>query len=159
MAEVGAQQLGVGGVGAQALDHPIRRGLTHQQAQGRTAAGQRLTQLAHEAIVDADIGEGAGSRTHARSYGSPKHGIEEQQAHEGAPEAAAEGAGCGEVDRLTQVHLALGVVLHHHRILQGDQLLALDVHQLAPHLLGLLSLGKPHHHKAAHPNQPQLQTG
>ena len=76
-------------MGAQALNHPIRRGFPHQQAQGRAAAGQGLAQLAHEAIVDADVGKGARGCAHARSHGSTQQGIEKQQAHQGAPKATA----------------------------------------------------------------------
>jgi hypothetical protein len=59
MAEVGAQQLGVGGMDPQPLDQPIGGRIPQEQAEGGTAGGKGFPQLAHEAIVDAQIGEGA----------------------------------------------------------------------------------------------------
>jgi hypothetical protein len=52
------------------------------------------------------------------------------------------------------MHRDFRIALHHHRILKGDQVLALDVHQLPPHLLGFLQFGEAHHHQAAHHQDP-----
>ena len=72
---------------------------------------------------------------------------------------ATDGAGRRQVDGLAQVHLAGGVMLHHNGIIEGDQLLALDVHQLPPHQLGLLGLGKTNHHQTAHHTGRSLAPG
>ena len=57
------------------------------------------------------------------------------------------------------MHLASGVMLHHNGIIEGDQLLALDIHQLPPHQLGLLDLGKTNHHQTAHRTGRSLAPG
>jgi hypothetical protein len=49
-----------------------------------------------------------------------------------------------------QVDAAVGLSFHHHRVIEGDQSLALNVHQLAAHLLGLRDSGEADHYKAAH---------
>jgi hypothetical protein len=49
-----------------------------------------------------------------------------------------------------QMDVPLGIALHHHRVLKGEELLLLHVHQGAANLFGFANGWKPNHDKTAH---------
>ena len=140
----------MGGVAAQPFHHTIRGAVPHQQRQGSAALGQGFTQISEELVVDADVAEGTGRGAGSSTNGQSNQRVEEQHADQHTPETAAHRTGGRQIDRLAQVHMAILAMLQHHGIFERDQMLLLNGHQLEPHLLSFLDVGKADHNQIRH---------
>jgi hypothetical protein len=132
------------------LQHLVPRDLLHQDEQGGGAGFEALGQLLHHLVADADVGEAAGQGPARGAGRRADQRIEEQEPDQHPPEAATDGAGGGEVDRLMQLGLALGVLGDDDRVLHLDEVLLLHLHQFRPHLEGGCLVAENDRHKIAH---------
>src|SRR5262245_13175182 len=136
------------------LQHLVRRDLPDQDEERRALGRQAGGELAHEPIVDAHVREGARHRPGRRSHGHTQEGIQEDQAHEGAPEPSTRRAVRREVDRLVQLDLALLVLHGHDGVLEVDEVVLLHPSELQTDLLGLVRIVVLDHHERVHRVSP-----
>ena len=102
---------------AQLLHHAINGGFPDKQTKGSRAGLECLAHLLEEAVIDPQIGQSTRCGTNPCPYSGPQQRVEKEQAHQCAPEPTTDRTGSGEVVGLSQLHLPLVLVHHHHGVL------------------------------------------
>jgi DNA-binding CsgD family transcriptional regulator len=127
--------------GRQVGDDLIRCRSNDQQEQRRAVGIELLTKLAHEAVVDADIGERPGERSGRGPERSAENRRHEQRTDQQPPETTADGPGGGQVMGLAQRDPARRRLADHRRVLEVDEVRSLGLAKREQDLVGAVAIG------------------